>query len=347
MTPPACESAPVGSSPRVWGTRGACRRDRPWSRFIPTCVGNAPRQKRAGPASPVHPHVCGERKCDRAGHGVIDGSSPRVWGTLPAQTETRVPRPVHPHVCGERSVSPVLPSPVSGSSPRVWGTRHWVVCRADTGRFIPTCVGNASSLASSSAWPTVHPHVCGERSSASIAETSENGSSPRVWGTLLLLNECDVSQRFIPTCVGNAAAGVPSGSESAVHPHVCGERDKIAMLGILLVRFIPTCVGNATARPGPGCAAPVHPHVCGERVTPIATQKTSDGSSPRVWGTRHPDRHAKDIGRFIPTCVGNARQWSGGRNARAVHPHVCGERNITVNTNQIINGSSPRVWGTR
>ena len=173
---------------------------------------------------PVHPHGCGERgiaRCD----GVEDGgSSPRLWGTLwrawagqksprfiptavgNAGTHLRsaICRTVHPHGCGERIGSKIVLPSIIGSSPRLWGTpperrqcRHWQ-------RFIPTAVGNAACARYPALYKAVHPHGCGERRLFGWPISNMIGSSPRLWGTLLLVLSISLSSRFIPTAVGNA-----------------------------------------------------------------------------------------------------------------------------------------------
>ena len=56
------------------------------------------------------------------------------------------------------------------------------------------------------------------------AGVSISGSSPRMWGTLLSLDDDPEEIRFIPTHVGNAALSVNLPSITSVHPHACGER---------------------------------------------------------------------------------------------------------------------------
>ena len=51
---------PVGSSPRVRGTRAAPARPAPAPRFIPACAGNTRGLLCHRPGQPVHPRVCGE-----------------------------------------------------------------------------------------------------------------------------------------------------------------------------------------------------------------------------------------------------------------------------------------------
>ncbi len=132
----------------------------------------------------------------------------------------------------------------------------------------------------------------------------------------------------------------------AVHPHGCGERISSAeymtpicgssprVWGTLInqiaiypaPRFIPTGVGNATQNWLQELPLSVHPHGCGERSPFPFDEKSTCGSSPRVWGTR---------GKFVAKC-----------NESTVHPHGCGERGPTSTVTANLPGSSPRVWGT-
>ena len=153
---------PVGSSPRVWGTRRRNRSPMPiWS---------------------VHPHGCGELIYNSSSGAYAGGSSPRVWGTpismrAPGSGLWFIPtgvgnssvilsylRPVevHPHGCGELRFADDLPDHVGGSSPRVWGTLNRTIPPRPYVRFIPTGVGNSGlSQRLPQALP-VHPHGCGE-----------------------------------------------------------------------------------------------------------------------------------------------------------------------------------------
>jgi len=71
-------------------------------------------------------------------------------------------------------------------------------------RFIPTYMGNATTNGIVSLWPSVHPHVHGERYVCRWLDDFNNGSSPRTWGTLTVLRTKNDRTRFIPTYMGNA-----------------------------------------------------------------------------------------------------------------------------------------------
>ena len=108
-------------------------------------------------------------------------------------------------------------------------------------------------------------HACGELFLFLYRTIVESGSSPRMWGTLLLAPETMVATRFIPTHVGNSIDTLPSCDRSPVHPHACGELAiTVSFLALsygssprmwgtptqlqfefLPMRFIPTHVGNS------------------------------------------------------------------------------------------------------
>ena len=132
---------------------------------------------------------------------------------------------VHPHGCGERQIMTWTATVDGGSSPRLWGT-HFDHIRWQGGSgFIPTAVGNAGEKICFESHAAVHPHGCGERRRCRPAFDSNDGSSPRLWGTRLCDRGFAQNQRFIPTAVGNAKPFSSRDRARPVHPHGCGERD--------------------------------------------------------------------------------------------------------------------------
>ncbi len=151
-----------GSSPRMWGTRGADDPHVRRLRFIPTHVGNTNRSPSPECRRAVHPHACGEHGWQRSSGLEVIGSSPRMWGTrrisridgfkyrfIPTHVgNTSLMRKrgtnhtVHPHACGEHTAAPDLTDAEIGSSPRMWGTPDRCSSARRPGRFIPTHVGN-------------------------------------------------------------------------------------------------------------------------------------------------------------------------------------------------------------
>ncbi len=265
----ACVSDPPyelgGSSPRAWGAQVAEGVLLAAERFIPTCVGSANRRDGGEPETSVHPHVRGERPWSVAGGGTPNGSSPRAWGARarPPQVRSdvrfiptcvgsaeiggarRVIFAVHPHVRGERVCHLPAVRCIDGSSPRAWGALRGAILPRLVLRFIPTCVGSASTWRWWLRRLAVHPHVRGERARALQHARQRHGSSPRAWGARLVRNRIPPLHRFIPTCVGSAPPGPRGTRGRAVHPHVRGERATPADEVRRLRRFIPTCVGSA------------------------------------------------------------------------------------------------------
>ena len=166
----------------------------------------------------------------------------------------------------------------------MWGTHAPEGILISIYRFIPTRVGNSAPCKTSMCCPAVHPHACGELFGKFLFFRQNNGSSPRVWGTLGLYELKNVKLRFIPTRVGNSQWSNPPDMEVSVHPHACGELVDCYYIYITRfgssprvwgtpvsmkqfsrnTRFIPTRVGNSIHRERFPRTNTVHPHACGE-----------------------------------------------------------------------------------
>ena len=187
----------------------------------------------------------------------------------------------------------------------MWGTRSPVRRCAQTRRFIPTDVGNSSSLWCTAPDIPVHPHGCGELVAYQFSLWADSGSSPRMWGTHKLIGGQILKKRFIPTDVGNSDDVFYFSYRGPVHPHGCGELELTGyfqkagygssprMWGtpiptgteVFTRRFIPTDVGNSGCCNGYAPVQPVHPHGCGELYIIGFIIAIAAGSSPRMWGT--------------------------------------------------------------
>ncbi len=131
---------------------------------------------------------------------------------------------VHPHAYGERVGSVRTTVGSGGSSPRIWGTGARCGLRFTPRRFIPTHMGNGYCRPSSRKPLAVHPHAYGERMLNVSVRYCERGSSPRIWGTVLLSLLPLFIKRFIPTHMGNGKDEEANATERPVHPHAYGER---------------------------------------------------------------------------------------------------------------------------
>ena len=237
----------AGSSPRVRGTLGRHVPDRAISRFIPACAGNT----RAGaPWGRVR----------RRFIPACAGNTPRKVADLVAAVR------FIPACAGNTLRRDGVAEAPAGSSPRVRGTRSRSSMRPPRRWFIPACAGNTR-------WPP-------------------KPRRPSTW--------------FIPACAGNTAAARPIPAPTPVHPRVCGEHEQAQsphrqpggssprVRGTLRryagersrQRFIPACAGNTRSSEPSSPSAPVHPRVCGEHPAPVRVMERTNGSSPRVRGTR-------------------------------------------------------------
>ena len=153
---------PVGSAPRVRGTREAADVVPLHGRFSPAGAGNTVSAVLILLRNSVQPRGCGEHGCSLFGKIFSFGSAPRVRGTpgtdrqidrglrfSPAgagntclRPTSRTPAPVQPRGCGEHCVGQFADAVNCGSAPRVRGTLcnewsdPWVF------RFSPAGAGN-------------------------------------------------------------------------------------------------------------------------------------------------------------------------------------------------------------
>ena len=241
----------------------------------------------------------------------------------------------------------VLLSKVStrGSSPHAWGIPPSTRQDDETGRFIPTCVGNTPDCL--------------------LRGDYETGSSPHAWGIHSRHALGVPARRFIPTCVGNTPGPLMAMRALTVHPHMRGEYGRlVTATGITSgssphawgirrygppacapCRFIPTCVGNTMALIRLRVALSVHPHMRGEYAPEDEPPGGLPGSSPHAWGILSFVPLSSRIFRFIPTCVGNTSWTASRRKAATVHPHMRGEYATHAPQAMPEDGSSPHAWG--
>ena len=235
-----------------------------------------------------------------------------------------------------------------GTSPRMWGTSPFLSCLCGSERrLIPTDVGNTFSILCQYINLSDHPHARGEHESSVAGIMHDVGSSPRMWGTLMIWKTAPPRKRIIPTHVGNTTISYVVNNDTADHPHACGEHSRTGTTPYSLFRIIPTHVGNTYAQHRRYCVSADHPHACGEHTdTPVISCETA-GSSPRMWGTPLAASVALATPRIIPTHVGNTSFCTGKRALETDHPHACGEHGGSGYNTFYRCGSSPRMWGTQ
>ena len=108
----------------------------------------------------------------------------------------------HPHACGDKRPLSTKCKPHSGSSPRVWGQAQEVKNSGKDTRIIPTRVGTRHESGFCFCVIGDHPHACGDKFATEITVMLTEGSSPRVWGQVLIKYPHTIVTRIIPTRVG-------------------------------------------------------------------------------------------------------------------------------------------------
>ena len=106
-------------------------------------------------------------------------------------------------MCGEHTAFLGYLHPKAGSSPRVRGTPKAKWDKAAADGIIPACAGNTAITDDTEIYLRDHPRVCGEHQRAFETTCGQEGSSPRVRGTLYFVIGCGEQLGIIPACAGN------------------------------------------------------------------------------------------------------------------------------------------------
>ena len=70
-----------------------------------------------------------------------------------------------------------------------------------------------------------HPHACGDKFEELPAEMTNTGSSPCVWGQVVLQSGFDEAVRIIPMRVGTSDQLAEYYDFLKDHPHACGDKN--------------------------------------------------------------------------------------------------------------------------
>ena len=175
---------------------------------------------------------------------------------------------------------------------------------------------------------SVHPHACGDDTSAARIPPAISGSPPRVWGRRDPPQRRRRQRRFTPTRVGTTWTTRWRRRSRTVHPHACGDDYSVTLAGSGYVgspprvwgrhhvavgvrvgeRFTPTRVGTTATPPEARRRNAVHPHACGDDGEPDHRLVAHHGSPPRVWGRPCDVSFAHGESRFTPTRVGTTTE---------------------------------------
>ena len=152
------------------------------------------------------------------------------------------------------------------------------------------------------------------------------GSSPRVWGQVVVSEFGIPSCGIIPTRVGTRDIYCYFPSGYGDHPHACGDKTRPNPIATRTIgssprvwgqvsgvtnflsgdRIIPTRVGTSVSCDNAVEWDKDHPHACGDKQSNPSHRRKTSGSSPRVWGQGTAPARAQMRSRIIPTRVGTS-----------------------------------------
>ena len=110
--------------------------------------------------------------------------------------------------------------------------------------------------------------------------------------------------------------------------------------------IIPAYAGNTCQCIRHWFSARDHPRVCGEHRISSYSYTCATGSSPRMRGTRKCRARVVFSDGIIPAYAGNTSSSCTYLPSYGDHPRVCGEHYISLRSDKIGAGSSPRMRGT-
>ena len=233
--------------------------------------------------------------------------------------------------------------------------------------IIPALAGNTPYLTHGRSRCRDHPRACGEHVMCDVEERTCLGSSPRLRGTPFSVPRLDCCQGIIPALAGNTCPRNSVRTCSGDHPRACGEhiglsgtcncfqgssprlRGTPGRAAAPRVRdgIIPALAGNTSVTSHRRTCPRDHPRACGEHYPTVDKVLPLTGSSPRLRGTQREPCDVTDLPGIIPALAGNTPCSTIRRPALWDHPRACGEHLHALRLRELVEGSSPRLRGTR
>ena len=171
--------------------------------------------------------------------------------------------------------------------------------------IIPAYAGNTFQSTPPGTSSRDHPRVCGEHLCPVNTALGEQGSSPRMRGTLNQGCDADRDRGIIPAYAGNTSALRLLMAFVRDHPRVCGEHSMFVLSVVVVVGIIPAYAGNTPIASSPARRTWDHPRVCGEHHHLPVYGAWATGSSPRMRGTLDHGELEPACRRIIPAYAGN------------------------------------------
>ena len=210
----------------------------------------------------------------------------------------------HPRACGAHRCSPRSIKLALGSSPRMRGSLIVVPSMKLDGGIIPAHAGLTDT--------------------ASLPRSSARGSSPRMRGSQTGCRAVEGRHGIIPAHAGLTRWWMDSSASRRDHPRACGAHKHYTgetafdsgssprMRGSHIQQFvlvpsigiIPAHAGLTRRDGRHRRACRDHPRACGAHLSDGLSYQLSEGSSPRMRGSRQCGRHGKTHRGIIPAHAG-------------------------------------------
>ena len=258
--------------------------------IIPADAGSTPRTRQARRFPWDHPRGCGEHSSRCSSIAVLLGSSPRMRGALadaykdiyyrriiPAEAgSTSVQSGTgswtrdHPRGCGEHDSNSFTIIMSMGSSPQMRGALSLAPPLISTSGIIPADAGSTSEFCLAYPIYEDHPRGCGEHETVNSQRLGALGSSPRMRGAPLGIDDNGTPDGIIPADAGSTQKAYTKANSLGDHPRGCGEH----FIGIhrrgCIGESSPRMRGARTSAPQPQPSSRIIPADAGSTRCPDA-----------------------------------------------------------------------------
>ena len=231
--------------------------------------------------------------------------------------------------------------------------------------IIPADTGNTQPWSAPWRPGPDHPRGCGEHGSGQMIDAAAMGSSPRMRGARMPLDQMQQLVRIIPVDAGSTGKSASPPHTFQDHPRGCGEhilsdgdtqvsgQSSPRMRGahirraavLIRIPIIPADAGSTPMRNGATPRMPDHPRGCGEHNLGRPRFTWRGGSSPRMRGAPVHSLMVLADRRIIPADAGSTWPRRVAGPVIEDHPRGCGEHHKLVRENFCARGSSPRMRG--
>ena len=152
---------------------------------------------------------------------------------------------------------------------------------------------------------------------------------------------------IIPAHAGNTLSCLVTRISFRDHPRACGEHLVVGGEAVTSAGSSPRMRGTQIGIKIHRYSPVDHPRACGEHRSTLACVCALLGSSPRMRGTRKPGTSLWRSSGIIPAHAGNTPSTTNTKTPSRDHPRACGEHYEFSRSTLSIEGSSPRMRGTR